>query len=202
MWGQPQEAAFQLLKDRLQTAPILALPAPDRPYTLFTDFCGASVSAVLEQQQADGKLHPVAYASKTCTPSESRYGSTDGELLALVFGVTKYHHYLAGTPFTVVTDHAALLYLDQAKAHNSRLARWALRLADYDFCVQYRQGGVHGNADGLTRAAATPSAPCPVSLHFMEASTAADEEDPLGPLVGTCTTEEDAVFCLLPVCTA
>ena len=48
VWGEQQEAAFQLLKDRLQTAPVLALPAPDRPYTLFTDFCGASVSAVLE----------------------------------------------------------------------------------------------------------------------------------------------------------
>ena len=58
--------------------------------------------------------------------------------MALIFGISKYHHYLAGSPFTVVTDHAALLYLDQAKAHNSRLARWALRLADYDFKVQYR----------------------------------------------------------------
>ena len=119
----------------------------------------------------------------------------------MVFGVTKYHHYLAGTPFTVVTDHAALLYLDQAKAHNSRLARWALWLADYDFRVQYRQGGVHGNADGLTRAAAMPSAPCPVSLHLVETSPAAAEDDSPDMLAGTCAPEEEADFCLLPVCT-
>ena len=105
----------------------------------------------------DSKHHPVAFASKTCSAAEARYGSTDGELLALIYGLTKFHHYIAGSSFQVVTDHQALLHLESAKATNSRLARWALKLADYDFKVIYRQGRVHGNADGLTRAAATPS---------------------------------------------
>lgn len=74
----------------------------------------------------------------------------------MVYGIQKFHHYVAGGPFTIVTDHQALLYLDQAKAHNARLARWALKLANYDYKVQYRQGARHGNADGLTRAAAAP----------------------------------------------
>ena len=116
------------------------MPVPDRPYTLYTDFCGGSVSAVLEQLGADDKPHVVAYASKTCSPAEARYGSSDGELLALIFGVTKFHSYVAGTPFTVVTDHQALLYLEQAKCHHSRLARWAVRLSAYDFKVIYRPG--------------------------------------------------------------
>ena len=112
----------------------------------------------------DQKSHPVAFASKTCNAHEARYGSTDGKLLALVYGVTKFHHYIAGSSFTVVTDHQALLHLESAKSSSSRLARWALKLADYDFKVVYRAGGTHANADGLTRAAATPHMATDVSL--------------------------------------
>ena len=152
-WGPQQEAAFSKLQQHLREEPVLALPQPDKPYTLHTDFCGASISAVLEQLGPDHKMHVVAYASKTCSPAEQKYSSTDGELLAMVFGITKFHSYLAGTPFTLVTDHQALLYLDSAKCHNSRLARWAVKLSAYDFRVVYRPGATHGNADGLTRAA-------------------------------------------------
>jgi RNase H-like domain found in reverse transcriptase len=123
---------------------------------LYTDYCGDSVSAVLEQQGKDGRDHPVAYASKTCTAAECKYGSTDGELLALYFGVTKFHNYVAGSVFTIVTDHQALLHLETARGSNPRLARYALKLANYDYKVRYRQGCTHGNADGLTRAPASP----------------------------------------------
>ena len=115
------------------------------------------MSAVLEQVGIDGKEHPVAFASKTCNKVEAKYSSTDGELLALYYGITKFHSYLAGSIFTVVTDHQALLYMESAKGHNNRLARCALKLADYDFKLRYRQGVKHGNADGLTRAPATPN---------------------------------------------
>ena len=84
---------------------MLALPIQDRPYTLYTDFCGGSVSAVLEQLGMDDKQHVIAYTSKTCSFAEAKYGSSDGKLLALIFGVTKFHGYIAGTPFTMVTDH-------------------------------------------------------------------------------------------------
>ena len=75
----------------------------------------------------------------------------------MVFGITKFHSYLAGTPFTLVTDHQALLYLESAKCHHSWLARWAVKLSAYDFRVQYRPGVKHGNADGLTRAHKAPN---------------------------------------------
>ena len=53
----------------------------------------------------------------------------------MVYGIQKFHHYVAGGPFTVMTDHQALLYLEYAKAHNARLVRWALKLANYDYKV-------------------------------------------------------------------
>ena len=80
-------------------------------------------------------------------------GSTEGELLALVFAVTKFHRFIAGTSFTVVVDNAALQYLQLAKSTNNKLARWAICLSSYDFRVKYRPGAMHGNVDGLSRTA-------------------------------------------------
>ena len=140
-------------------APILSVPEPDRPYTLYTDYCSLAISAVLEQLQSDGKSHVIHYASRTCNKAESQLCSTEGEVLALLYGVEKFHTYLAGTPFTIVTDNSALTYLETTKSQNAKLARWALRLANYDFRIKHRAGNSHGNADGLTRArqAAAPA---------------------------------------------
>ena len=119
------------------SAPILKLPQPDRPYTLHTDYCALAISGVLEQSHADGKEHVVAYASKGCSPAEASLISTEGELLALVWAINKFHQYLTGARFTVVTDYNALQYLESAKGGNHKLTRWAVRLANYDFQVKY-----------------------------------------------------------------
>lgn len=93
----------------------------------------------------DGRSDIVAYASKMCSPVEAKYGNSDEELLALIFGVTKFHSYIACSYFTVVTNHQALLYLEQAKCHHSRFACWAIELSAYDFKVICRPGTQHGN---------------------------------------------------------
>jgi hypothetical protein len=135
LWSPSCEAAFQKLKTALTSSPILALPDPHRPYYLCTDYSHIAVGAILEQLHADGKRHVVSYASRTCSPAESKLGPTDGELLAIVYAVEKFHHYLAGTTFTIITDHNALLYLNEAKTKNPKLARWAMRLAGYNFTL-------------------------------------------------------------------
>ena len=100
---------------------------------LLTDFSAISVSAILEQTHTDGKQHVVAFASRCCNAAESRLASSEGELLALIFGVQKFHHYLAGAKFTCNTDNAALKFLETGKGRNPKLARWAVLLANYDF---------------------------------------------------------------------
>mgnify|MGYP003423125673 FL=1 len=75
---------------------------------MFSDFCGHSISAILEQVQVDGKSHVISYASCTCSNREKILGSTEGKLLALLYAITKFHRFVAGTPFTVVVDNAAL----------------------------------------------------------------------------------------------
>ena len=134
-------------------SPILRLPVPDRPFTLSTDFSSEALGAVLEQEAEDSRMHVVAYASRCCAPAESRLISSEGEYLALLFGIKKFHHYLAGGKFTVATDNAALQYLEQCKGNNAKLTRWALHLTDYDFVVRFCTGKAHANADGLSRVA-------------------------------------------------
>ncbi len=88
-------------------------------------------------------------------------GPTDGELLAIVYAVDKFHNYLAGTPFVIVTDHSALVHLNEAKTKNPKLARWAMKLASYNFTLKHRAGRVHNNADGLSRSHASPAPDTP-----------------------------------------
>ncbi len=165
-WDSACAAAFQLLKKLLTSSPILALPTPDRPYTIHTDFSHLAISGVLEQRGADNKNHVVCYASRRCSAAEAKLGPTDGELIAIVFAVEKFHPYIAGTKFSIVTDHAALVFLQEGKNKNPKLARMAMRLSCYDFTVHHRAGRVHNNADGLSRSrtAPTPGTPPPDTI--------------------------------------
>ncbi len=117
------------------TEPILALPEPDRPFVVHTDFSHHALGAILEKRKSDNRCHIISCASRNCTDAEAKLGPTDGEILALVFAVTKFHTYLAGTKFVVITDHAALIHLENAKTRNPKLARWALLLSNYDFSI-------------------------------------------------------------------
>lgn len=163
VWDEKCQMAFETLQRKLLQQPILALPDNDRPFTVHTDFSHTSIAAILEQLQADGKQHVISYASRHCSAAESKLGPTDGELLAIVYAVEKFHCYIAGTHFLVTTDHAALVHLNEAKTRNAKLARWAMKLASYDFTIKHRPGRVHDNADGLSRAhqAAAADTPAP-----------------------------------------
>ena len=160
-WTPPCQLAFDRLKELLTTPPVLSPPDPHRPYYLHTDYSHVALGAVLEQLKEDGKRHVVSYASRTCSAAESKLGPTDGELLAIVYAVEKFHHHLAGTPFTVITDHSALVTLNESKTKNPKLARWAMKLAGYNFTIQHRPGRIHNNADGLSRSRATPAPDTP-----------------------------------------
>lgn len=175
-WCRSCDTAFNKLKDILTSSPVLANPDPHRPYTVHTDYSHTAIGAILEQLHSDGKQHVVAYASRTCSKAESQLGPTDGELLAIVYAVDKFHHHLAGTSFTIVTDHSALTHLNTSKAANPKLARWAMRLAAYSFTLQHRAGRIHNNADGLSRSRAEPSPDTPPPDHV-----AIETATPVGP---------------------
>ena len=150
IWGPDQEAAWQGLKGKLISAPVLAYPDPKKPYILDTDASGVGIGAVLSQEQ-DGKERVIAYGSRTLTKEERRYCVTRRELLAIVHFVKQYRHYLYGRRFLIRTDHGALKWLTSFKDLQGQVARWLEVLGTYDFEIQHRPGLKHGNADSLSR---------------------------------------------------
>lgn len=151
VWTTQCQEAFDQLKHRLITAPVLVYPDFSKPFTLATDASTFALGAVLSQE-IDGQEHPVAYCSRTLFPAEKNYSTTERELLSLVWSTKYFRCYLLGRPFKVITDHAALKWMLSLKDPSSRLMRWSLRLAEFEFSVEHKPGKKHTNADGLSRA--------------------------------------------------
>ena len=143
--------AFHQLKRNLVTAPILALPRDGYAYTLDTDASEYQLGCCLLQEQPDGALHPIGYWSRTLTSAEKNYSSTEKECLAIVWAVQHLRPYLEGQRFTIRTDHDALKWLLNLRDPRGRLARWSLRLQEFDYEVIYKPGRTHALADGTSR---------------------------------------------------
>ena len=150
IWTEEDQKAFETLRDRLLTPPILAYPNFDEKFLLFTDACDYGIGAVLSQVQ-NGEEHPIAYASRQLTKPEMKYCTTEKEALAIVYAIKHFKHYLLDRPFEIITDHAALQWLKNQKDSNGRLGRWAIELAGVPYEIKYRPGRVHQNADALSR---------------------------------------------------
>ena len=149
-WTSECEIAFQTLKEKLCSEPILRLPDVTRPFTLRTDASGKRLGATLLQEH-DGTLFPVSFDSKKLTPAEMNYSTVERECLGIVRGVRKFEVYLYGQKFTLETDQASLQYLRKAKHDNSRLMRWALFLQNFTFVVRAIPGKENVVADYLSR---------------------------------------------------
>ena len=150
-WNDAREYAFQELKKRISTPPILRLPDVTQPFILQTDASHLGVGAVLLQEDCAGEKRPVAFASRKLQPRESRYSTIERECLAIVWGITKFQEYLYGSEFILETDHQPLQYLRQAKFQNGRLMRWALTLQPYRFLLRAIRGRDNVAADCLSR---------------------------------------------------
>ena len=152
-WSPECEGAFQGLKRRLVTAPVLAYADFTRPFTLEIDASHQGLGAVLSQE-VEGRRRPVAYASRGLRSSErnmENYSSMKLELLGLKWAVTdKFREYLIGNKFTVLTDNNPLSHLQTAKL-GAVEQRWVSELARFDYEIVYRPGRQNGAADALSR---------------------------------------------------
>lgn len=114
------------------------------------DYSAVALSTIVRQLATDGKSYPIAYASHCCVGAKTCLISSEVELLALVFGVFKFHQYLSCVKVTIYTNNGGMIYLNNSRGKNSKLIFWALLLANYDFAIRYCPGMTNANANGLS----------------------------------------------------
>lgn len=144
--------AFTTLKNALCTAPILCTYNPARETCIFTDASQHGVGVALCQRSSVEDIwHVVEYASKRFSDAESRYPVHEQELLALVFGLRHFRHYLLGLHFTCYTDHRTLTKIHTQASLSPRQSRWLETLEEYNYTVVYTKGADNVVADALSR---------------------------------------------------
>jgi transposase InsO family protein len=150
-WTSKHEDAFQQLKDVLTKPPILGYPDFSLPFELHTDASTEGLGGVLCQEQ-EGKMRVIAFASRGLSNSEKNYSAYKLEFLALKWAVTeKFHDYLYGSPFTVLTDNNPLTYILTNAKLDATGHRWLAALATYNFSIKYRPGARNKDADAMSR---------------------------------------------------
>jgi hypothetical protein len=150
VWGKDQQQAFEEMKHRLTTTPVLAYPNFELSFILTTDASKIAVAAILSQVQG-GIERPVSYASRQMNKLEQAYSSAEAEMLALVWATKFFRCYTFGKQFLIRTDNSALTYLRNFADHNPRLMRWSLKLAELDFVIEHRPGSKIAHVDALSR---------------------------------------------------
>ncbi|XP_054267315.1 uncharacterized protein K02A2.6-like [Macrosteles quadrilineatus] len=155
-WCDKCQNAFENSKKLLLKNNVLMPYDPKLDIVVTCDSSSYGVGCVLAHQLPDGRERPIAFASRTLTKCEIKYSQIEKEALALLFAVKKFHNFLYGRRFTLVTDHRPLIFLlGPTKAvptlAAARVQRWALTLSAYDYTIRYKRGVEISNADCLSR---------------------------------------------------
>ena len=150
LWSAECSDAFKAAKR------LLAHYNPSLPIRLAGDASAYGIGAVISHVFEDGSERPVAFTSRTLSPTERNYPQIEKEALSLIYGIQKFHQYLYGRPFVLVTDHRPLLSILGPKKGipplaAARMQRWALLLSAYNYSIEFRPTAAHANADGLSR---------------------------------------------------
>ncbi|KAD0254408.1 hypothetical protein E3N88_44556 [Mikania micrantha] len=145
IWGQKQEDAFQLLKQKLCNSPILSLPEGSDDFIVYCDASNLGLGCVLMQRDK-----VIAYASRQLKVHEKNYNTHDLELGAVVFALKIWRHYLCGTKCVIYTDHKSLQHILNQKELSMRQRCWVELLTDYDCEIRYHPGKAYVVADALS----------------------------------------------------
>lgn len=150
-WNDRATRAFERLKCELIKAPVLAIPDFSRTFSVQCDASNFAISSVLVQKDDENNERPIAYVSRKLRGAELNYTTTEKECLAVVFGVEKFRQYVEGFTFEIITDHSALIWLLRQQNLTGRLARWAMKLQQFDFEITHIKGKNNVVPDALSR---------------------------------------------------
>jgi len=152
-WTQQCQEAFEELKHRFTTAPILCHYQPEQRKQIETDASDLAKAGIMSQYEPDKRWHPLAFYNKRFLPAELNHDVHDKEMVVIVNCFQEWRHFLMGAPEQIVvyTDHKNLEYFNTTKLLNRRQARWAEILSEFNFKIIYRPGEGNGKADALLR---------------------------------------------------
>ena len=154
VWGDAQQRAFEDLRAAVLEGPVLRLPDPEREYVVHTDASDRGVGAVLMQRDENGKLYACRFFSRKLNGAQSRYSTTEREMLGMVLALKQWRKYLCdGRTFEVHTDHRPLLELVRktSEHQSARVQRWGLALQAFEVKILYIPGKRNVVADALSR---------------------------------------------------
>lgn len=154
-WTPKHQKAFEILKEKMLSAPVLVHFDPKSPTELHVDASNYGIGAVVLQERG-GEMHPVAYGSRSLSKAEMNYSCSEREALGCIWGLTYFRHLIWGRPVKIYTDHNSLRWLKSIKSPSGRLARWAIRLEDFDYSIAYKPGSTNLDVDGLSRCPVLP----------------------------------------------
>ncbi|KAE8889782.1 hypothetical protein PF003_g26446 [Phytophthora fragariae] len=151
-WTSEAQQAFEAIKSSLQSAPILALPDEERPFSVVCDASDFAIGCALLQVDAEGRERVVSFQSRQLKAAEKNYPVHDKELLAMKYALVKFRvHLLGQKPFVIYTDHSSLRTATSSPHLSQRMARWLSFFAEYNFTVEYKPGKQNVLADALSR---------------------------------------------------
>ena len=155
-WTNVHQKSFDAVKQLLTSNKLLICFDSTKEIILTVDASPIGVGAVLAHRMPDGKELPVAFHSKALTSAEKNYSQLDREALAIITGVKKFHHFLYGHKFTIITDHKPLLGIFSSNKPipdiiSPRMLRWSIILSAYNYELIHRPGKLISHADALSR---------------------------------------------------
>ncbi|GKV06951.1 hypothetical protein SLEP1_g18768 [Rubroshorea leprosula] len=145
-WESEQENAFNLIKENVISAPLLALPNFTKTFEIECDASSIGIGAILMQER-----RPIAFFSGKLTGAALNYPTYDKEMYALVRALETWQHYLWPKEFVIHTDHESLKHLKGQGKLNRRHAEWVKFLETFPYVIKYKQGKENIVADALSR---------------------------------------------------
>ena len=138
----------------LNKFPISSNTRLELPFKLYIDACGEGLGAALHQTQIinDKPVEgPICFISRQIKPTEARYGASQMECLCLVWALEKFHYYLDGTVFDVITDFNTVESLLNIKTPNRHMLRWKIAIQEYrgNMTIAHKSWNIHKSSDGL-----------------------------------------------------
>ena len=150
-WEERHEHAFNATKNLYSRNIHVFHPEKEGTYFLNCDASDYAIEGVLYQRNEKGEHKVIAHNSRSLKGAERNYFTSEKEILAIVYCISKFRYYLVGQHFEILSDNQALSFMLRCKLANARISRWIMAIQEYDFTIKYCKASENKTADTLSR---------------------------------------------------